>query len=423
MMAKLAVEFDDFDMDDVESQISFAVENLGNSNKTKVKQALDVLLYCLRGNYSVDAVRDNWRTISTACYRVLKGQKDELCEKSCYILGILCYYVEEEGFYTELVETLEGYSREDDANHKTVGKFDAWSHMACIAIGIACCIFDEDTISERISFLWTTAISASNRHSGTKAAACINSVTLAATGLTNRQAKKLLNQPKFLEQCVKFLSDENAGVITECGILLAVLLTKARQTIADAEDEVVSFEEVMGEEQVDMSKVDFDDLPNTSKIQKILQISAGQNEKARSKDDNVRVKKMIRRINTVFEEGEYDNIPDINFSQNSKRCEMLKLRSWEDECFYNCLTMFFKGGTQHHLRFNEIVRAYYDLGEPRIADSISDDEDEEYGSGRPLTKQQMKERKLEAHHDHKTNIKTDRKNQRGKKHDMMNEDY
>jgi len=418
MMAKLAVEFEDFDIDDAESQISFAVENLGNSNKAKVKQALDVLLYCLRGNYSVDPVRDNWRTISSACYRVLKGQKDELCEKSCYILGILCYYVEEEGFYTELVETLENHLREEQSHHKTVGKFDAWSHMGCIVIGIACCIFDEDTISERISFLWTTAISASNRHSGIKAAACINSVTLAATGLNNRQAKKLLNQPKFLEQCVKFLSDEYAAVNTECGILLAVLLTKARKTVADAEDEVVSFEEVMGEEQVDVGEVDFDDLPRTSKIQKILQISASQNEKSRSKADNVEVKKTIRRINTVFEEGEYDNIPDINFSPNLKRCEMLKLRSWEDECFYNCMKMFFKGGTQHHLRFNEIVRDFYSLGEPRIADSISDDEDE-CGSGRPLTKQQMKERKLEAHHDNKTNIKNDRKNQRGKKHDQM----
>lgn len=314
MMAKLAVEFEDFDIDDVESQIQFAVENLGNSNKTKVKQALDVLLYCLRGNYSVDAVRDNWRTISSACYRVLKGQKDELCEKSCYILGILCYYVEDEAFYTELVETLEGYLREEQSHHKTVGKFDAWSHMGCIVVGIACCIFDEDTISERINFLWTTAISASNRHSGIKAAACINSVTLAAIGFTNRQAKKLLNQPKFLEQCVKFLSDEYAAVNTECGILLAVLLTKARKTVADAvEDEVVSFEEVMGEDQVDVGKVDFDDLPRTSKIQKILQISASQNEKSRNKADNVEVKKTIRRINTVFEEGEYSAL-EFNFA-------------------------------------------------------------------------------------------------------------
>ena len=129
---------------------------------------------------------------------------------------------------------------------------------------------------------------------------------VAAIGFTNRQAKKLLNQPKFLEQCVKFLSDEYAAVNTECGILLAVLLTKARKTVADAvEDEVVSFEEVMGEDQVDVGKVDFDDLPRTSKIQKILQISASQNEKSRNKADNVEVKKTIRRINTVFEEGEY----------------------------------------------------------------------------------------------------------------------
>lgn len=82
------------------------------------------------------------------------------------------------------------------------------------------------------------------------------------------------------------------------------------------------------------------------------------------------------------------------------------------------MKMFFKGGTQHHLRFNEIVRDFYSLGEPRIADSISDDE-EEFGSGRPLTKQQIKERELEAHHDRQTNIKKDRKNQRGKKHDQM----
>ena len=132
MMAKLAAEFEDFDIEDVKSQIQFAVDLLGNSNKSKNKQGLDVLLYCLRGNYSVYSVRENWQTISSACYRVLRGQKDDLCEKACYILGIVCFYLEEEdgmAFYKELVDVLEGCCREEQSHHKSIGKFDKWSHI------------------------------------------------------------------------------------------------------------------------------------------------------------------------------------------------------------------------------------------------------------------------------------------------------
>ena len=132
MMAKLAAEIEEFDLEDIESQIHYGIEMLGNGNKNKNKQGLDVLLFCLRNNYSVDTVRKNWQTITSACYRILKGQKDELCEKACYILGICCFYLDGDdggAFYSELVDVLESFCREEQSHHKTVGKFDKWNFI------------------------------------------------------------------------------------------------------------------------------------------------------------------------------------------------------------------------------------------------------------------------------------------------------
>merc|ERR1711879_395956 len=108
-----------------------------------------------------------------------------------------------------------------------------------------------------------------------------------------------------------------------------------------------------------------------------VQISSTQNEKSRNSEDNKDVKKTLRRGNEAVIYDEYDPIPDINISPNPKRSEMLKLQNWEDECFYNCVKYFFKGGTQHQLRFNELIRDICKLGEPR---SYIDDDEPDYES-------------------------------------------
>jgi hypothetical protein len=110
------------------------------------------------------------------------------------------------------------------------------------------------------------------------------------------------------------------------------------------------------------------------------------------------LKKQVRRINTTIEEDEYDPMPAINIGL--RRAEMLKIDSWQEENFYNCITFFFKGGAQHHLRLNECMREEFGMGEPRVTafgQSLSSDEDEYDDSGRPMTKKELKDRVLKQH--------------------------